>query len=658
MTSEIRTNSLKSRAGLSTVTMTDSGPMFSGITTFVDNSGFNLGTGSSIFTPASNTLTFGTNSNERLRITSDGRIGINDSTPNDYELDIMKRSTATDAQIRLHNNGSASNNDTVMRYSIAGTSASNYIYFGDGDDSNVGQIRYQHSNDSMQFFASASERLRITSEGQVKLTGTNSGNHMSTFGTNVGGLTIDDVGNQHTGLEVSHGSNKVFLVASSNNSVYLSSYGTGNFILEHTGGSGTRERIRVNNAGAIGLSGANYGTAGQVLTSAGSGSVPTWTTVSGTTINNNANDRVITGSGTANTLEAEANLTFETATTGGTLTVAGTSEYQLRLKDSNSSGNGAETALAFTDSGNTIQGFVGYNYWGDGNLDIQNNNSGGSVCINTGGGNERLIVASDGTTTASGTSDGVLQLTTTDSRGAFIRFGQGGSYHNMVGCADGLTSGDKEDLGIRAADNIIFAAGGSTERLRISSSGKLLVGTSSATSLGSHTGASNVSTFNQSGITLTQYGVTAGFYYDRLNFTNSQYFIVNASNTGVYLGNGSTSWTAYSDERLKTNITELDGTKAYNHIKTARATSFKWNATGYPTDTKIGFIAQDWETNYPEVVNTTTETIDSVENPKGIQYTETVPVLMAALKQAITKIETLEQENIALRVRVTNLEGN
>ena len=182
----------------------------------------------------------------------------------------------------------------------------------------------------------------------------------------------------------------------------------------------------------------------------------------------------------------------------------------------------------------------------------------------------------------------------------------------------------------------------STQRVFINSSGQLLVGTSSATSLGSHTGASNVSTFNQSGITLTQYGVTAGFYYDRLNFTNSQYFIVNSSNTGVYLGNGSTSWSAYSDERLKTNITELDGTKAYNHVKTARAASFKWNVTGYPTDMKIGFIAQDWETNYPEVVNTTTENIDSVDNPKAIQYTETVPVLMAALKQAISKIETLE----------------
>ena len=186
-------------------------------------------------------------------------------------------------------------------------------------------------------------------------------------------------------------------------------------------------------------------------------------------------------------------------------------------------------------------------------------------------------------------------------------------------------------------------------RMRIRNDGALLINTTTQTSLGSHTGASNVVTVNRSGIVLTAYGVVAGFYYDRINYTNSQYYIVNNSGTGVYLGNGNTSWSAYSDERLKTNITELDGTKAYNHVKTARAASFKWNATGYPTDMKIGFIAQDWETNYPELVNTTTETIDSVENPKAIQYTETVPVLMAALKQAISKIETLEAEVAALK---------
>ena len=167
---------------------------------------------------------------------------------------------------------------------------------------------------------------------------------------------------------------------------------TSNLLLQISGS----EKLRIANSGAFGLNGTNYGSSGQVLTSQGSGSSPVWSTVSGTTINNNADNRLITGSGTANTLNGEANLTFETATTGGTLTVAGTSEYQLRLKDSDTSGNGAETALAFTDSGNTIQGFVGYNYWGDGNLDIQNNNSGGKVCINTGGGNERLCILSSG----------------------------------------------------------------------------------------------------------------------------------------------------------------------------------------------------------------------------------------------------------------------
>ena len=41
------------------------------------------------------------------------------------------------------------------------------------------------------------------------------------------------------------------------------------------------ERLRIGSAGQIGLGGANYGSSGQVLTSNGSGSAPTWQTVSG-----------------------------------------------------------------------------------------------------------------------------------------------------------------------------------------------------------------------------------------------------------------------------------------------------------------------------------------------------------------------------------------
>ena len=41
------------------------------------------------------------------------------------------------------------------------------------------------------------------------------------------------------------------------------------------------ERVRVGTAGEIGLSGANYGNAGQVLTSGGSGSAPQWSSPAG-----------------------------------------------------------------------------------------------------------------------------------------------------------------------------------------------------------------------------------------------------------------------------------------------------------------------------------------------------------------------------------------
>ena len=40
--------------------------------------------------------------------------------------------------------------------------------------------------------------------------------------------------------------------------------------------NGGSERFRINNSGAFGLAGTNYGTAGQVLTSGGTNAVPTW----------------------------------------------------------------------------------------------------------------------------------------------------------------------------------------------------------------------------------------------------------------------------------------------------------------------------------------------------------------------------------------------
>ena len=111
--------------------------------------------------------------------------------------------------------------------------------------------------------------------------------------------------------------------------------------------TGGTERIRINNAGAIGLSGANYGSSGQVLTSQGSGSAVAWSTVSGTTINNNADNRVITGSGTANTLNGESNFTVDS---NGAVTIAPSSAGVTQTLRSNGTTYGGTISLINTQS--------------------------------------------------------------------------------------------------------------------------------------------------------------------------------------------------------------------------------------------------------------------------------------------------------------------
>ena len=173
---------------------------------------------------------------ERLRIAADGRIGINDSSPNDYEVDIKKRSTATDANIRLYNDATGSSNDTIMRYQIAGTTAKNIIYFGDGDDSNVGMIRYHHSDDSLEFTAGAAERLRITSTGQVKITGSDDQDNFIVDASQTQFAIHQDASDGEISLRAQDGSGN-------NYAKYMT------FFVE--GGSGSVERVRISSSGNV-----------------------------------------------------------------------------------------------------------------------------------------------------------------------------------------------------------------------------------------------------------------------------------------------------------------------------------------------------------------------------------------------------------------------
>ena len=74
------------------------------------------------------------------------------------------------------------------------------------------------------------------------------------------------------------------------------------------------ERFRIGSSGQLGIGGATYGSSGQVFTSGGSGSAPSWTTITGTTINGNVDSQIVTATGTANTLQGESTFTFNGTT--------------------------------------------------------------------------------------------------------------------------------------------------------------------------------------------------------------------------------------------------------------------------------------------------------------------------------------------------------
>ena len=118
------------------------------------------------------------------------------------------------------------------------------------------------------------ERVRVTSAGKLLLGTTTEGQ------ANADDLTI--AGAAHAGITVRSGT-------SNNGSVFFSDGTSG--VDEYRGwlqythtsdyltfGTNASEKLRIGSVGQIGLSGANYGTSGQVITSQGSGAAPQWTT--------------------------------------------------------------------------------------------------------------------------------------------------------------------------------------------------------------------------------------------------------------------------------------------------------------------------------------------------------------------------------------------
>ena len=212
-----------------------------------------------------------------------------------------------------------------------------------------------------------------------------------------------------------------------------------------------------------------------------------------------------------------------------------------------------------------------------------------------------------------------------------------------TGCGFGLkdaTTTADNTVTLRAIGNNLVAHAGGTERARIDSSGRLLVGTSTAPQTGTKFA---VGEFSATGAT---YGVS---YTDG----NNVYFIRSSTDTfgstahyqfynpnGI-VGNISTSGsvTAYntsSDYRLKENVVPLTG--AADRVNQLQVRRFNFIAD--PDTTVDGFLAHEAQAVVPECVTGTKDEVDDDGNPvyQGIDQSKLVPLLTAALQEALAKI--------------------
>ena len=172
MASEIRVNTINNRSGLGTISLTNSGAVFSGVTTFAQiktTSGeVTVGTGASVFSPATNVLALGTNNAERVRISSTGSVGIGTDNPGS-NLHIKTTSSAVSQRIE-----STGNNASLFLLSNNDSNANTAIWFGEsGGNESRGYVQYYRQGDYLRFGANSFERLRITSSGNIGIGTTN-----------------------------------------------------------------------------------------------------------------------------------------------------------------------------------------------------------------------------------------------------------------------------------------------------------------------------------------------------------------------------------------------------------------------------------------------------------------------------------------------------
>ena len=405
----------------------------------------------------------------------------------------------------------------------------------------------------------------------------------------------------------------------------------GNTVLT-SNGSGTISGLPASaiSSGTVATARLGSGTASSSTFLAGDSS---YKTVSGTTINNNADNRVITGSGTANTLEGEANLTFD----GSTLACQGSAIF-------NESGADVDFRVEGDTDANMIFGDASSN-----NVGIGLATPMGKLHIRRASSGATGVQAASDELTLEGSGDSGMCILSGNNSSGIIHFGDDGN--NQIGYI--YYSHGTNSLG--------FGSNGAT-RATFDTDGRFFV---------------NSSTVQQAALVNVAHGgnsVAGISFNDTDSASNATYasFIKGGTLIGNIRRNGSADAVNYntsSDYRLKDGI--VNKTDGIEKIKLLKPRKFYWKSDSDKTLVD-GFLAHEVSDVVPEAIsgvkdavekykdgeelpegksvgdNKLDENGDTIIEPQGIDQSKIVPLLVASVQELITENETLKTRITAL----------